>query len=575
MKGISVSPGIEIGKAYIYNDADYIPVSRYSLKDDEIEEEVDLFRKAVEDTINDIRGLHDEIAGELGESQANIIEAQMVFLEDKYLAEKTIERIKKEKMNAAFVFSKVIEETAEAFSNLGSYYLKGRVEDVRYIGRRVLEKMSGIETVPIDQITDGVIIVAHDLSPADTAMMKKENIIAFVTDMGSRTSHTAIMARSVGIPAVVGLKTIARSVENGDILIVDGNSGVVIINPDPDVTGEYEEKKDSYMEAEKSLEEYAGLAAQTLDGHRVRLMANIELPAELGAVVSHGADGIGLYRTEFLYLNRKNLPGEEEQYEAYSKVISRLAPDRVVIRTVDLGGDKFSSELDMPAEMNPFMGSRGIRFCLEQPGLFKTQLRAILRASTAGRACIMFPLISCLEEFRKADECLQEAKTELVAEGKAFDDKMETGIMIETPSSVMIADILAGEVDFFSIGTNDLIQYSMAVDRINERVAHLYRPGHPGILRMIKNVIDAAHSRNVRVDICGEMAGEEEFVLVLLGMGVDGLSMSPVGIPRAKKLIRSTTYDYAKEIAGRVLEMKTADEVEDAITSVSPQVEIE
>ncbi len=575
MKGISVSPGIEIGTAYIYSESGYMPVRRYSLKEAEIQKEVELFSKAVEDTITDIRGLHGEIAGELGESQANIIEAQMVFLEDKYLSEKTIERIKKEKINAAFAFSKVIEETAETFSNLGSYYLKGRVEDIRYIGRRVLEKVSGIETVPIDKIRDRVIIVAHDLSPADTAMMKKENIIAFVTNMGSRTSHTAIMARSVGIPAVVGLKNITRSVENGDILIVDGNSGVVIINPGRDVTVEYEAKKDSYMEVEKSLAEYAGLTAQTLDGHRVRLMANIELPAELGSVISNGADGIGLYRTEFLYLNRKNLPGEEEQCEAYRKVISRLAPDRVVIRTVDLGGDKFASELDMPAEMNPFMGSRGIRFCLEQPEVFKTQLRAILRASTAGRTCIMFPLISCLEEFRKAEEYLEEAKAELTAEGKPFDDKMETGIMIETPSAVMIADILADEVDFFSIGTNDLIQYAMAVDRINERVAHLYRPGHPGILRMIKNVIDAAHSRNVRVDICGEMAGEEEFVLILLGMGIDGLSMSPVGIPRAKKLIRSTTYDYAKEIARRVLGVKTAGEVEYAITSISPQVVIE
>lgn len=570
-KGINVSPGIETGKAYIFDDSEHIPVRKYSVGEADVESEIKLFRGAVEDTIADIRAMHKKIADELGEDQASIIETQLVFLEDKYLAEKTIERIKSDKINAAYAFSRVIEETVEAFFNLSSHYLKGRVEDIRYIGKCVLKKMSGVRSVPIGEIRERVIIIARDLSPADTAMMKKENIIAFATDMGSRSSHTAIMARSIGIPAVVGLKNITQTAKNGDTVIIDGISGEVFLNPAAEILKRFEEKRASHLQMEKSLSEFAKLSAQTMDGHHVKLMANIELPAELDSVISHGADGIGLYRTEFLYLNRKDLPDEEEQHKAYKGVISRMAPGRVVIRTVDLGGDKFSSELDMPGEVNPFLGWRGIRFCLEQPEIFKVQLRAILRASAKGNTSIMFPLVSCVEEFQSARQYLEEAKSELEKEGLPFDKNIETGIMIETPSAAMIADILADEADFFSIGTNDLIQYAMAVDRINEKVAHLYRPAHPGILRMIKSVIDAAHSKNIRVDMCGEMAGDDLFLVILVGMGIDGLSMSPVGIPPAKKTIRSTTYDYAKKIAGEALGMSTAGEVEDSIKSIQPQ----
>ncbi len=568
IKGINVSPGIQTGRAYIFNDDANVFVRRHPIPPGEVESEIERFKKAVGDTISEIRKLHARVSREVGESQAKILESQILFLEDKFLIDKTSERIKREKLNSAFIFSRVIEETAEIFSNMGSHYLKGRVEDIRYIGKSVLRNLSGIKNVPMADIKEEVIIVARDLSPADTAMMDKDNIIAFVTDMGSRTSHTAIMARSIGIPAVVGLKDITANVKNGDILIVDGIDGAVIINPDDEAVESYRRKKTTYLETEKELGEFSRLPAQTLDGHHIKLMANIETPVEMGSVISHGADGVGLYRTEFLYLNRKDMPDEQEQYESYKTVISAAAPKRVVIRTVDLGGDKFVSELDMPGEVNPFLGWRGIRFCLEQPDIFIVQLKAILRAAAEGKAAIMFPLVSCMEELQQAKEYLEQAKAELKKQGLAFDENLETGVMIETPAAAVIADILAGEVDFFSIGTNDLIQYSMAVDRVNEKVAHLYRPAHPGILRLIKSVIDAAHSKEVRVDMCGEMAGDSLFVLVLLGMGIDGLSMSPVAVPAAKKLIRSTTYEYAKSLAERALGMSTSAEVEHIIKNI-------
>ncbi len=567
--GIKVSTGIEIGKAYLYSDYEYVPVRKKQISGDEVGKEVSRFRQAVDDATDDIRGLHHSIAEELGENQAKIIEAQLLFLEDKYLVEKTIEKIRSEKLNAAFAFSKVIEETVNTFSSIGISYLRGRVEDIRYVGRQVLKNLAGGDYgISISDIREKVIVVAHDLSPADTAMMNKENIIAFVTDMGSRTSHTAIMARSIEIPAVVGLKNITGIVKNGDILVVDGNTGVVQVNPSPAVLERYREKKRAHLDFERELGEIAKLPGQTLDGHEIKLMANIELPSELETVISHGADGIGLYRTEFLYLNRKDLPDEQEQYEAYKKVISEAAPGRVIIRTVDLGGDKFVSNLKMPEEVNPFLGWRGIRFCLEQPEMFKVQLRAILRAGVEGRAGVMFPLVSCMEELVKAKEYLEETKSELRQAGADFAENIEIGVMIETPSAAMTADMLAERVDFFSIGTNDLIQYSMAVDRVNEKVAHLYRPTHPGILRLVKNIIESGHSKGIRVDMCGEMAGEEQFVMVLLGMGIDGLSMSPVAIPRAKKLVRSITYDSAKSFAEKVLKMSSADEVEEAIKSL-------
>ncbi len=568
LKGINVSPGVEIGKACLYDAFDNVPGKTRQISENDVEQEVARFKKSMQSTVEEIKALHNQIADDLGEQQASILEAQLLFLEDKYLIEKTEDKIRSDKVSADSAFSMVIEETQQTFASLGSHYLQGRVEDIRYIGRRVLKHLDGAKTVPISEITEKVIIVAHDLSPADTAMMNKNSVIAFVTDIGSRTSHTAIMARSIGIPAVVGLKNVTQLVRDGDTLIVDGTSGEVIVNPEDVVLKEFRKRKESYSVAEKALGELVKLPAQTLDGYQIKLMANIELPAELPAVISSGADGIGLYRSEFLYLNRKHLPDEDEQYEAYREVIERASPHRVVIRTVDLGGDKFVSEMELSGEMNPFLGWRGIRFSLEQPEIFKIQIRAILRAASYGKAGIMFPLVSCMEECLAAKHYVEEAKSELKKEGVRFDENIETGVMIETPSAAMISDILAGEVDFFSIGTNDLIQYSMAVDRVNEKVAHLYRPAHPGILRLLKIVIDAGNSKGVRIDMCGEMAGEEEFVMILLGLGIDGLSMSPLSIPRVKKMIRNITYREAKHVADKVLEMSTAQEVEDFVKSI-------
>ena len=566
LSGIGVSPGIVAGKAYVIaSSALSVPLIRIDV--DSIDTEIQRFREALSATAQEIRQLQKKVADEAGDEHAYILEAHVLVLEDAILIEKTIDRVRKEKLNVDYVFSEVLEQFAEVLSRSTDSYLRGRAEDVRDVGRRLLRNLLGKEEESLTDIREEVIVVAHDLSPADTASMHKEKVIGFVTDIGSRTSHTAIMARSLEIPAVVALKDISHRIKRGDRLIIDGTAGVVIINPDTAVLKEYNEKRIYFEVKEKKLRELSRLPAQSLDGHAVELLANIEMADEVPSAIAHGADGIGLYRTEFFYLDRTEPPSEEEQYEAYRYVASRMAPHPVVIRTMDLGGDKFISPLAIPKELNPFMGWRGIRFCLEQPEIFETQLRAVLRASTEGKLSIMFPLISSLDELKEAKRFVARAKRELVKEQKSFNENLEIGVMIETPSAAMIADILAEQVDFFSIGTNDLIQYSIAIDRINERVAYLYRPAHPGVLRLIKRIVDAGHSKGVRVDMCGEMAGEAQFATVLLGMGIDGLSMSPVAIPTIKNIIRSVTLSEAKEMALDVLNLSTADEVERVLGS--------
>ncbi len=559
-KGIAVSPGIAVGRAFVLMSEKF-SVPKRPVAQGEIAEELARFERALAATTEEIMELRKSVAEHLDEEHAHILDAHLLVLEDVLLIRETMERVEREKVCVEHVFSDVLEKLAQNFEVMDDQYLRERTADVRDVGRRVLRKLLGKERRSLADLEEDVIVIAYDLSPSDTALMHQEKVIAFATDVGSRTSHTAIMARSLEIPAVVGLKEITRNVRRGDTLIVDGSEGTVLINPTGTERTRFARKKKAVEVQEAQLRGLRDLPAQTLDGRRVRLAANIELAEELPSVISHGAEGIGLYRTEFFYLNRKDLPGEDEQYEAYRAVGERVAPHWVTIRTMDLGGDKFASHMDMPHEMNPFLGWRAIRFCLERPEIFKIQLRAILRASTGGRMRVMFPLISDITELVRAKGLLEESREELGKRGIGFDAGLKIGAMIETPSAAMTADVLAREVDFFSIGTNDLIQYSLAVDRVNEKIAHLYEPGHPAVLRLIKNVIDCGHREGIDVAMCGEMAGESAFSLVLLGMGLDEFSMSPVAIPTVKRLIRSVSLRQAKVLAREVLDLPTSERI--------------
>ncbi|MDD5348391.1 MAG: phosphoenolpyruvate--protein phosphotransferase, partial [Candidatus Omnitrophica bacterium] len=407
-----------------------------------------------------------------------------------------------------------------------------------------------------------VVVVAHDLSPSDTAAMHKQHVSAFVTDIGGKTSHTAIMAKSLEIPAVVGTVEATARIKSGDTLIVDGSMGVIIINPDEETLRVYQEEEEKLKGVAERFVSVKDLPAQTTDGHAVEIAANIELPEEIPSIKIHGAQGIGLYRTEYFYMNRKDAPTEEEQFAAYKQVAEEMKPAPVIIRTLDLGGDKFLSQFEMPKEIQPFLGWRAIRFCLARPDVFKLQLRAILRASAFGKLRLMYPMISGIEELKQANDILKSCKDELRSDRIPFDEEIEVGVMIEVPSAAVTADLLAKEADFFSIGTNDLIQYSLAVDRTNEKVAYLYEPAHPAVLRMVKSVIEAAHANSIWVGMCGEMASDELFTLVLLGLNLDEFSVSSLSIPQIKYIIRAVSFEDAKKIAQEALSLSTTKSVE-------------
>lgn len=560
LKGIPASPGIAIGKVFIL-DREKFSITKREISENDVPQEIMRFENSLIQTRQEILKIQEQIAEELGVEHAEIFNAHLLVLEDRTLIEEVISKLKKELLCVEYIFDDVLTKYINAFYKMEDEYLKERVADIRDVGKRVLRQLVGKKREMLADLKEKVIVVAYDLSPSDTASMHKKNVISFATDIGGRTSHTAIMAKALEIPAVVGLETITKNAKNGDTIIIDGSNGIVILSPDNDTLSRYEREKVKFDEYEVVLLQLSDLVCVTPDGRQIELSANIEIPDEVPSVKSHGAAGIGLYRTEFFYLNRVDLPNEEEQYEAYKQVAQQVAPYSVIIRTLDLGGDKFLSQLTVPKEMNPFLGWRAIRFCLARPDIFKVQLKAILRASVHGKLKVMYPMISGVEELLAANKILDEAKQELRKKNIPFDEDMEVGAMIEVPSAALTCDILAKEVDFFSIGTNDLIQYSLAVDRVNEKIAYLYEPAHPAILRLIKNIIDTGHKANIWVGMCGEMAGEPAFGLLLLGLGLDEFSTSPVNIPRIKQLIRTVEFKTAQAIAEEALTLSTGQEV--------------
>ncbi|MFA4992286.1 MAG: phosphoenolpyruvate--protein phosphotransferase, partial [Candidatus Omnitrophota bacterium] len=563
LKGIPASPGIATGKAFLFDTRQLVATER-SIKLDDIPREIARFEEALIKTRSELLVIQKKISQEMGSKHAEIFNAHLLVLEDRMLIEEVIDRLKKEQKCVEYIFAQVIGKYIKVFAKMNDEYLKERISDIDDVGKRILKNLIGVKEKTLSELTQKVIVVAYDLSPSETATMHKNNVMGFVTDIGGRTSHTAIMAKSLEIPAVVGLEKATARIKTGDILIVDGTNGIVLINPDSATLKKYEARHAQFLEFEKTFLNLRDKPAQTLDNHKVEISANIELPDDVNSVISHGAEGIGLYRTEFLYMNRNDLPDEEEQFTAYKKVAAKLpAHSPIVVRTLDLGGDKFLSQLKVPHEMNPFLGWRAIRFCLAKPDIFKAQLRAILRASAFGNIKIMFPMISGVEELKQAIKLVEESKEELTAKKIKFNRDIEVGAMIEIPSAALTCDLLAREADFFSIGTNDLIQYALAIDRANEKIAYLYKPSHPAVLRLIKNIIDAGHKEGIWVGMCGEMAAELGFVLILLGLGLDEFSMSPAAVPEMKYVIRNIRFKDAQEIAEKALHLSTGQEVED------------
>lgn len=573
MKGIGVSSGIVIGKAYIMERGVIEPLQYCYLDVSETEKEVERFNDAIKASREQLLRVKKKMEADgRGKEHIRIIDAHLMILKDNMLINDTIKVIRGERVNAEWAIKSVLKDIKEYFDKMDDMYLRERSMDIEHIVNRVLLNLMGRKHESVADLKTPSIVIAHDLTPADTAQMVKGTVLGFLTDVGGRTSHTAIMARSLEIPAVVGLENITRKAEMNDIIIVDGTTGTVIINPSESVVDVYRNRRERYENYGKALFHYKNLPSETTDGRELRLMGNMEIVEEIDSLVEHGAEGIGLYRTEFLYLNRANLPTEEEHIKAYKHVVKRMAPQPVTIRTLDIGGDKALPDVEKTVEINPALGLRAIRFCLKNTDIFKTQLRGILRASAHGKIKIMFPMISGIEELRRARAHLEEAKEELRAEGKAFDENIEVGVMIEVPSAAIIADLIVKEVDFISIGTNDLLQYSLAIDRVNEHVAYLYEPFHPAVLRIIKTVADAANSANVNVGVCGEMAGEPEYALILLGFGIRTLSMNAFSILRVKRLMRSVSYAEAKKICKTIVGFATAKEVESYITRKLPDL---
>lgn len=562
MQGIPVSPGIIIGKAHLVDRSSVKILYQYLIDEKQVSGEVKRFESALRITEEQLQTLKNKMPEHIKE-HSFILDSHLMILKDSMLRKSTIRRIEEEKINAEWALKKSFNEIRKIFAQIDDEYISNRIQDVESVSERILRNLSGETQESLSEIRERVIIVAHDLSPADTTELNISKVMGFITDVGGQTSHTAIMAKALEIPAVVGLESASARISDGDLLIVDGSTGEVVINPDDAEIIRYQERKLQHEKYKSTIARISHLPAETPDGYRIAIKANIEFLEEVTAVREHGAEGIGLYRTEFLYLRSKGLPTEEELFDDYREVAEIMAPDPVNIRTLDLGGDKFASHIEISNEMNPAMGLRAIRLCLKEPGLFKTQLRAILRASTFGRVQLMFPMISGIQEVLEAKEILNTVKQELDNEGIIYDENMPVGIMIEIPSAVTISDLLTRHVDFFSIGTNDLIQYALAIDRVNEHVAYMYQPFHPAILRMIQQVVQEGRKAEIKISLCGEMAGDPLCVPILLGLGLNELSMNARSIPLVKNIVRAIPLAQARKDFERVIQLSTAREVRD------------
>jgi phosphotransferase system enzyme I (PtsI) len=562
-EGIGVSAGIAFGEIHVVRD-DLDEVVRYHIAPSRIADEIGRFEMGLIQTRMQILEMQQRIAESIGAKDAAIFDAHLLVVEDRTLIDEVLRKLRTDLCNVEWAFQEVARRYAETLSNIDDPYLRERALDIQDVTKRVIRNLQGKAPKAFLSLSEPHILVAHNLTPSDTASLSREKVLGIATDLGSRTSHAAILARSLSIPAVLGLHDITAKVNTGQHILLDGNDGLLIVNPAPETLACYTEIESRRAKVVAQLKELRETTSTTRDGRHIVLSANIELPEDVDAVAANGAEGIGLYRTEFLYLNRKTLPDEEEQYETYRSVAERVRPNPLIIRTFDLGGDKLAEgAADITDELNPFLGWRAIRFCLENLDIFKTQLRAILRASAVGNIKIMFPMISGLDELRRAIAILEECKQQLRNAGAEVSERLEVGAMIEIPSAAICANALAREVDFFSIGTNDLIQYALAVDRVNEKIAYLYEPTHPAILRLLKMVADAAHANHIWVGVCGEMAGDVALVPLLLGLGMDELSAAATLVPRVKRALQSVTIPECRELVEDALKFNTASEILD------------
>lgn len=562
INGIAASDGVAIAKAYLLVEPD---LSFDSEKVSDVDAEIAKFNNAIKTSKVELTKIRNNAEQNLGADKAAIFDAHLLVLDDPELIQPIEEKIKNEQVNAPTALSDVTGQFITIFESMDNEYMKERAADIRDVSKRVLAHILGVELPNPSMIDESVVIIGNDLTPSDTAQLNKEFVQGFVTNIGGRTSHSAIMSRSLEIAAVVGTKSITQEVKQGDMIIVDGLTGEVIIDPTEDEVIAYQNKRERFFEDKQELQKLRDEETTTIDGRHAELAANIGTPNDLKGVIENGAEGIGLYRTEFLYMGRDEMPTEDEQFEAYKKVLETMEDKRVVVRTLDIGGDKELPYLNLPEEMNPFLGYRAIRLCLDQPDIFRPQLRALLRASAFGKLNIMFPMVATIQEFRDAKALLLEEKDNLTNEGIEVSDDIELGIMVEIPSTAALADVFAKEVDFFSIGTNDLIQYTMAADRMSERVSYLYQPYNPSILRLVKQVIEASHKEGKWTGMCGEMAGDEIAIPLLLGLGLDEFSMSATSVLKARRQIKGLSQNEMEELAQRAIDCATSEEVQDLV----------
>lgn len=564
ISGIPASPGIVFGKALVLKE-EKIVLDTEKIKDDQIDAEVARFYAGREATVEQLTAIKDRAFQSLGEEKAAIFEGHLMILEDEELEEEIIEYLRSHKVNAGVAASRIIDQQVEMLSEIDDEYLKERAGDIRDIGNRLIKNILGMKVVDLGEIDEEAILVAYDLTPSETAQLNLDKVLGFITDIGGRTSHTSIMARSLELPAIVGTNDVTEKVKTGDYLILDAINNAVYVNPSREDIERLKKLEAQLAEEKAELAKLKDLPALTLDGHRVDVVANIGTIRDCEGADRNGAEGVGLYRTEFLFMDRDQLPSEEEQFIAYKEVVEAMNGRIVILRTMDIGGDKELPYLDLPKEMNPFLGWRAIRIAFDRRQILHDQLRAVLRASAFGKLAVMFPMIISVEEIRELKSVIEVLKQELRNEGKAFDENIQIGVMVETPAAAVNARFLAKEVDFFSIGTNDLTQYTLAVDRGNEMISHLYNPLSPAVLNLIKQVIDASHAEGKWTGMCGELAGDEKATLLLLGMGLDEFSMSAISIPRIKKLIRNVNFHDAKELADSALQKPTAVEIEQLV----------